>query len=1371
MLKLRVFLLLIAASVVAVAGYVWWLSEHRTATTLLESVERRLGDENPDFDAVLRELDLGLHFARDEGDPEIEARIRFRRAEVLFRREAWELALADCLELLDEVSADDPPTLLLAARAASRARERTQAIELARRLLEVDPENLTIRDLIGWVELALSDEALRRLHGLLDDRLPTTPTTEGMEWARLASALPEGSPRRRHAVESLLALLPGAEGDEAVRAELEIASGHVTGARESWTESLARSRSGAAVRGLQDLFTRAGRLDEAIALGQAALRTRRLSDPLPVLVDTATALHELGNPSSARRLVRTSFQRDSSLEASYKQLPQPQLLAWCTLLHDLELWPELLRAAGRLRMGRATTPQYFTGAARLGTGNRVGALQALSQVRRIWGREEAFPGEQTISHLRVAEVMRHFGRREAELSALNEAIRGPEPPRDGSPHARAWGQVHLRLGAIRRAAGNLQGANRMVLTAYRYLPERHVEIEREWREIGEAILAARRTTVEQFLTHLHRQARDLPETMQLPYRMLGLGHLHLQRGDTGWARQAARMILEEHPGFPPAQDLLAAVMRKQGRWSECADLLLELAERKGLDDDLTIRLRTLPREHFSLEQRLRWYRVDPRGAALGEVAAHLFRTGQSELALAALRPRPGESLTSLERGIAGRLFADMGQWRDSCLVLRELPADSEPASTTAGIFLLAALRGSTWPQERAVYDLAFARLRATPKLDLYGLPEAIDILLAQGNLAEARTLVSYLDRRRDGRSPEILLRLGVLDVIQRPEDAGDSLDRAEAYCDGAPAQLGRILIAADERDWETAEKEARAALRTDFPDSSHRRALLHTLAGNPVEALVAAKEADEEYLGLEPARRLSRLLCEYLAADFEAPTSDEGEIPEESPGGDEATPGKYDEQLQAFLATFGGALDHRRVVAILLALEQEAWPAWVVARLRELPDSITGRPWPTYLEAQALALLGATDEADTLLRRLTRSEERFPFSWELRAQLALESGVDPFAPEMIQLRMGRVRSFGPTGLNEQEAPLYLSAALLQSGKGAEAVTLLETAVHHQGDDPALAIALARTRAQTQDDLGAIAEFETLLREQPEITIHPIVPEYLQLLRDSEARDTISAQARRARLEALEAILPLEPSIPLEIARHSAARSGSDFRGGVRQALARLARFRERIAETTTVTELREDQGAAWSAFLLEHDPDLAFEFSRTELLANPATLGLWEAHAAAVSAVGRRTEALELILDAQEILPDPAVQLRGAHLLVGLGRNPQTEMDPRTLFQAAKELGVRSELELLIATARLNGDLGQLSSGISVLQRLWDRPPPGEATARELGGDALAQALVWRSNPGDRARAAEILDTLLEEETEPVRRSYYRALAHLARHQ
>ena len=1369
MLKLRWILFLIAVLVAAAAWRVWSVSEDQSGATLLASVERRMDREKRDFEAILRELELGLRLARAEGDTESEGKLLYRRADVHFLRKAFDLSLADCRELLATTAPSDPAVLYLAARAARGGKQTELALGFATRLREVDPTYPAVDQLIGYLEIEVVDSLLEEVRRILDETLPTELALEGLEWARRASALPGGYPARHQALDSLRALLPAGGAGDGIPPLVEEASEHLAAARQAFVAGLAALGGPSAVEGMQDVLTRAGHDASSATLGLVALQRRLQPSYTSVLVRTALSLARMEEPHTAKELIRTSIAKRPPLQSHYHSLEAGLLLDWCVLLRDLELWPELNNAATTLNSRRheynakldlEAAPHYFLGVSRIGMKNNAGALTSLDKVSPLRRPTEIFPGEASFAALAQADISGVFSQPARAEAALRGAMQRRPPPRDGGAAAKAYGQVFLRLATIETERKHWAAVVHLLSQALRFLPARREVLEPQWRAAGENLLALRKTTIEAVAKSLEKRGLQLPNRDVDSHQLCMLALLHLEQNHFYVAHNAAQRVLGNYPGFPLALEIDARALRAMGRNTEAVEQLLTLGEEGSGGPDLHDDLRAIPAAAFSPAQRLRWYRVDPRGAALREVAPRLMREGHVELALSAIRAQTDDSVEPADRILAAELLGKLGRWKESQRALSHIQPEDPEFAAAAGLVLLAGLRTRADSPKGDPLRRAMLRVYSAPRLEGAGFDRAIDALQGTGQREEVRMLLAHLEDQLKVHPPGLLLRMAISAVTDGELDtAAEMLDRAEAYLPEGEAQLGRVLMALDAGDPDLLREAAKRMLGENFAGTPHREALLRVLTGEFGVANRLSVRAYELAGSRDATRLLSRMICNLLAP----PTAS----PEDGAPGPE-NPVLHDDGTWLATATFGGTVSTTEVVGLLLALESDPWAAWALARLRDLPPSVAATTWPTLLEAVALLRLGVDDEAEALLVRLTRPAENVPFAWDLREDVVrARHGTDPDTDALRALHRARAKAMGAEDLETSEMRLLWAEEQRAANRMEDAVRVLAEGVLQDPDRLDLGVALARYRVEAGDRAAAVTAYDRLFDDFGTEETSDLVPEYITVLRRAALHGEITNTSWWARLEALASQRPLDPAPVLELARRTAETAGDRADGGIARAQERMDRYRARTGHAP-IESLRPGAAARWIAFLAEYDPSTALALADAELLADPSVIELWRARAGALAADERRGDAVTELGILLRMVSDPDTQLQLAGLLAELGQGPALVVPTLQRLGAAGAIDQPAEQFLVYGRALLQGNPKQKDEGIRLLLSAWSKRPPGppHGIMADIGRE-LAEGLLLRGAKKDDPLAREVLDLLHEGAADPLRRDYFRALANL----
>lgn len=242
---------------------------------------------------------------------------------------------------------------------------------------------------------------------------------------------------------------------------------------------------------------------------------------------------------------------------------------------------------------------YFLGLARVGARRYALAEEPLKVALDF--RPRNLPG-------RVALGEAYLGMGDLD-SARAEFFRALEVRDDYSPAFDGLARIAEAQGDFEKARQLFRGAIR----ADRGSPDPHVhlgEMELRQERLDEALreleaavdlqpdYAPALETLARILIRLERYNEALVAAKEAIEHQAGhpahrevLGRVFLPMGDFARAEEAFREALERDDDYYEAWDGLALALRSQGRFEEAADILDEVAERPGLDDESALRVR------------------------------------------------------------------------------------------------------------------------------------------------------------------------------------------------------------------------------------------------------------------------------------------------------------------------------------------------------------------------------------------------------------------------------------------------------------------------------------------------------------------------------------------------------------------------------------------------------------------------------------------------------------------------------------------------------------------------------------------------------------------------------------------------------------
>ena len=463
------------------------------------------------------------------------------------------------------------------------------------------------------------------------------------------------------------------------------------------------------------------------------------------------------------------------------------------------------------------------------------------------------------------------------------------------------------------------------------------------------------------------------------------------------------------------------------------------------------------------------------------------------------------------------------------------------------------------------------------------------------------------------------------------------------------------------------------------------------------------------------------------------------------------------------------ARDPREVLATLLARELPDWEIWSYRRLTRTDNLVDDGPWGTLMRSRALIDIGVLNTAERNLRQLTTQHKRFGPGWDAYESLRSRTfPADPWATEMVELRMRRMRTLRDIGGTPLELEVDRAAGMVLEERYAAARGVLRQAIDVAGPDAKLGRdLLARCSAQLGDLSAATSEYLSACEVLPPDTDHPLVAEFLAFLEAPRPRARqLDKEEVGFALERLHKRFPHDPAVSLSQVRALATDDdGPELTLGF--ASNRLRALRQRVGDRP-LDSLRPGAALAWANFLLQIAPESAEQLVREELVRTPGDLELWLMLAECIRANGRTEEALDVYKRLVEMSDDSQAHLSLAWMLSDHGAPPaevQRHLDAS--ISKGRTASPRTILIQLRALAQSADD--GIGSTIAGLTKLWQkrREIQSEVPVSDLGM-AYASALISRSTRADEQQLHNVVDELLAESADAYERDTLRGLGALA---
>jgi len=1357
MLKLRVFLVLLAGGMVALLIQLSRLHANATPERLLELARDELEREEPDYDAAFRRVQRGVALAQELGAPELLREFALTRLHL--HRNRWDRALTipgqpqgtgdleQVIELsrrfLEQFGNDDREVLELAARCSIDANLSKDALVFVRRLETVGRLGPAENLLRARAHTLAAEEELAELPRILEKRMSTGEAKRTYSIVREAAARPLDHPQRVAALDRLETKLPAEIASEVLE-RISTSSGHLSLASSYYQLVLRDEPSGRAVVGLQNILIDAQAHQKAVDLARLALARPDLVDEDLVIRSTVRCLLDSGRVKEAELLVDELLGAEEA-GLDYALLPQDDLYSWCVLFLRLESWNPLFTASQAIlkRNEEAKTEiderqdeaRFYTGLAASYLKHWYWTEAALTRVPSD-GRE-LYPGMHMELHEALARAANAPRQRRERRALLVEATRAMPEVLENDRLRRTAGRAWFDLGKLLDDEQDPINAEHALTQALRFLPEERGSIEPLWEEVGERALVARGRTV--------RAVRWAPWSKDERGNYPPMGPWEAcMRADSGLrsgqnvldVTTLLQPILQKYPGFPRALQALARTEVLRDRHDRAILAELDLAESGQIHASGLQFLRTLPRDRFTGSQIRRWLSFDPLGAGFEGFLDGLSRDGRLGLLVeTVLRAQRADDLTEGQALRAAQVCEEQGRPDLSHRLLMQLPPESALYARNADLALRVALRVSDLSNApKSVHDMAARIDELADPLELRharGLVHAADLALTTPFFDPlALVLDKALQAQRDDRG-SLLIRLALVELRrERWDEALEAIDRAEAYLDDDSALVARLLLELDRGDAPGAVQEAEALLRSSFANSPMRRALLTAIAGDFVSS--------QDALGQVPATGTPQL--PYLQALLRPR--------------DGTDPARFVDPWST--------LDLPVIAALFLATDTEDFASWGLSTLARLPDEARNSPTGTLLGALAWYRLGERDRAEQLLRA-SAEQEGEQAHWALlerllrdRVKREVPGTRGPAYTSLLQLLSERMARFGRDGIPPVEA--IMIDALMAIDDEARVRAILEQGTREHPDSFLLALELARVLDRPGQRLLALEHYERLFLAHYRAS-RPFVPEVVRLLRETLVAKELAPEAVWAQLDAFEALFPDEPSLPRELATMRLGLHGQKLDWSVQRAWDRLDRFRERTGNRP-IESLRAGETEQWAALYQRFDPERAEAFARTELDQDPSSLALWKVWCDTLVGIDRRERALGVYDALVSVVPAPELQSARSVLRIDLGLPPGREAAMLLADEKGRERDPALALRCAIALLARGG-------GDQALAHEWAFTLWEDRARRNLSPSPSGRQLALAIAGSDPERALAILDEVTREVRDPLEKVLLNATRHL----
>lgn len=1303
-------------------------------------LESRIESGIYDHEQSLSALDRALGKAREELDAELANRIQLARGRLLTQIGAYDRARADLLAVLEARGGDRSIEELL-IDLEGRAGDFAAGLARVHALVEAEP---------GWAGAWRNSAKLHRMAGekrLAEAKRVARVALVPEEAARAESiaersaGLDPGDPRRvalAHDLRERFGFAHEEDAELALRA-VDLASADFADARDSYARSLAIEPHPESFGALLELFGRSGRVEEAVDLAVAALRSEPLREDLATAWFLIRSLDELGREPLAASLAKEWVDEE-------RAAPPGFWLDCVEVIYASGDYGLTVPAAQRLQ-GVANTAEYEVAEFYIG-------LALIGQEAWEYGRfmldkflvgsdvPDPFPGARAHGWREMARAARALGSPEREREGLEAAI-ALEPSRRGED----W----LRLAELQLASphsGYRQPELRFAI-GMSMLPHRTTELMPRWRQIGELSLRAAGVDLETLRAGLAQGKPAQASAEPGPFELYSLAELHKKAGDLHRAAEFADLLLRKVPGFVPGLDLALDVALEQGRQTVAAERLIERIRAVGLDERARTMLRQLPTERISPRALVTVIRADPERTGRLLVARELARTGQLQGALATLDRIGLEALGDEGRLLAAELWLELREPARALEMLEPVEPNLSKVDQALSTFVdVAVVAGA-----RERIDKVVARIAAnTVEPDRAAWIALADRLASAGSPRAAEALLRKLDSRSKLRGGDLLVRLAAAALSRGDVEACErALERALAFDTRGGQELVTLCAAlADGR----ADDVAPAAL-----DLAGSGMLLVPVATAALDVLAGRRDAAGAAIDLQIARAPDRPLWQLCAGAHRLAT--EGGLHEVAPA--------FGKDGEAELSRFVAHAGADRVLGWLVAVSTPYGAGWVQTELAALDPAKAGVLWPGLLGAQIARSYKDPARERALLEALLAAHPDVRPAWD---QLETLIGDSPRAlPERSALRLRRNQALGEAAGSSAERWLDQALAHQLAGEPDLALRCARRAVEEDPDDARAHARLAELCERAGDYLVALESWRKACLAAPSSSSHVWTPRYLHAI-DEALRASPPLWTRARCAEELEALRVRHPDDPRVVVAQARLDLGADELKPiflVARAYARLDRFLEAHPDRT-IEGLAPGALAEWVDFQLALDPARALAFVEKERDRAPGTLAPWILIGRVRAANGDHAGALEDLAIVQRLAPTGAT-LR-EYVAIRLRGDWQPEGVEALSNQIQRiEARDRPDAGLVRLVARAHFQIGPSGAqrACEVLETAWAEEHKEPSATLGIGRD-YALALVARGRDEDLALARQVLDQVEPlAESDPYLRDLLRAARALAR--
>lgn len=1351
----RLMLACLLALVAGVAWFGWQALERRDQDTAYKQLvaARALIEEDPNARvlAVLM-LDRGLGFNPPLA---LTQELLMERAELRAKSGAYELAIEDWSRLL-KTKPNDIEIMLEIAALEARSGNPEGASEVYGRVLKFQPDN-------GWVRSLMAREAAKRLSEYKDeifDALKEYATREDLEWFDAAfdrlAHLPSSDPVRAGLLLDLEQHLSEAALDVAIPA-IDQMQAKLALSRREFATSIAGSVNANNIFPIMDSLFKAGRLADAVDYGLAATRFRTGANDPGTNHALALALEAMQRPVAAATVVRRAPKDNASWYADF-------LMGWCHILFEAKSWKELSQASHLVATRAGSQPSkrqqradalFYNGFALARLGDDQGTID---KFRSFLGTrlEGPIPHALGIAWQFTAEARAAQGNSNGASTAY-AALCEADPTFSGD----AW--LICADAAREHADGDERATKEATALAHTIAlkPSTAEELLPRFLDAGERGLAWRGLTIAEISSNLRRSGRWHADAPTEPFVLYSLAVRYAKAGKHAGAALVWERLLQDLPGFIPAWDGLAKAQVAMDDLPACADSLLSILEIGGPSPtvlaamkDLSAELESNPkRPQLSSSLVQRWMLFNPSFTGSLELIREQRDTGQPEAAIKTLAHMSRAGFQDGDRVLLGGILVELERYGLALTMLKQIADDSTLAAHAAILRAIASSAAGSDERLTAALDT----LVQAPIEQLGGIPSELlercfRELHAGNNGASLLRYTQHFVNLPTLCTGARMNQAALAELLYgSPEMASEWVEMADALSTDSSPIVGRLILADAKQD-QTAKLAALRDLRSEAPVwlTSVDLVLLVALENRRGEA----RALIDSELALAPTDMRLWLTSALLDALDKKPLSPVKGLSVAALLGP-AAQAPLDRVAQVKPETA------RSLLTILLALDAPVWKHWAMGRMASTGLSNQLGPFAAALSTPTLDEIGSVDAVRDHLQKASAKWPGFAPFWDANEDLLLAIYGRRDHPNLVRRRSVRRQKGAPPrgGKPASSAELALDASFKATSEGDHKEAFAQAKL--TGSD-------ASIRAEAMLNLAACAaELQPKLAQKT----------YLDFLNDPDLSPTADADQAVNLLvigKLLNIQLAIKPGVLAELAERFPHAPGLQLalaklniqERNLNSALERLDRF---VASHDALEDIESGSSRAWFDLINKFDPNRALAFAEQQLELNPRQLASWIQRAEALNAVGRGSDALQLVRQLSRMSPSAEVaRLRAGFVADAGGRHEEVLSALLLAGRGADAQDQAGLYDFINARSLANLQDDYLNQAIEKFDALLESPKTPGVPRRTIT-TRLAITLLQRGQAGDGKRALPLLVQAQDTARDALERDRLIALTNLAR--